>query len=217
LIVSKRVGAQAALIVHGSCGYGQFLATVGQDIWHIVSDESHVDDNFSHKELPKEPGFYVWEGDVVYSRYETMDGTEFDCELDGKFRPATIEDFTLFGFPLPPMPGDGERTALSAAIEGERSQLEVLRLEHDLLRAALELLLHQAEDLQKAAGDTWPPPFMESSLEVARNALGQDKADPLSLLEPPPLPPRKPERIDPDVARQMAEDMGAPSLGEEGD
>ena len=57
----------------------------------------HLNDHFKEAELPKEPGIYVWEGNVIATGYSDGEGGE-DCDVDwvGSFRPAEWRDFLWF-------------------------------------------------------------------------------------------------------------------------
>lgn len=41
-------------------------------------------------------GLSIWEGSVVDTTYESIDGTDYDCELQGDFRKLTEDEWEAF-------------------------------------------------------------------------------------------------------------------------
>lgn len=97
----SRITNQAVLFAANTIG-GRcpILAAEGEpvvdDIFHVGPD---IGEFLSTLEIPKQVGFFVWEGDHVVSRSQF--DAELDIEWDGTVRPATAADFMRFGFPLP--------------------------------------------------------------------------------------------------------------------
>ena len=68
---------------------------------HIGPGLDYWFENFGIEEFdpPPGPGFWIWEGSVESKRYDTVDGTDYDVELEGTYRRLTEEEkeslFTL--------------------------------------------------------------------------------------------------------------------------
>lgn len=73
---------------------GVLLEWTGSSInWHV----SEISDSLEDLDLHDAPdGLSVWEGEMGSERYDTMEGTEWDFVVTGKFRPLTPEEWTLF-------------------------------------------------------------------------------------------------------------------------
>ena len=88
---------RALVFIH--CGVLKELCRIGREFdwlldWNGEDFEDYIGDDFN--DLPS--GAYIWEGRVITtSHYSYLDGAD-DCdhELDGEFRPATLEEWKAY-------------------------------------------------------------------------------------------------------------------------
>lgn len=88
---------QSMLVLVGPYTDGYVVASLGDQVIEEIEQSGAFADGLDLN-CPKETGLHVWEGKL--DAVNTIDG-EYEAVFRGTFRPATAEDLTRFGVPVP--------------------------------------------------------------------------------------------------------------------